>query len=457
MHPRTVRNLLICIAFACMAALPGAARAEDAISLDLATARVVAIQAIAEGNFPLARAIADGLLQADPDDYDALMILAAAQSGLGADPAAAAAAARAFRAAKTDQQRAQAARLAAAARFRGGNYMRSEWWLRRAANAAEEPALRQLIGAEFVKVRRANPLTLEASLSFAPSSNVNNGSSSDTIYIWDLPFTLSPDAQALSGYEATLGLGLGYRLSESATHLTEFGGTLFGRFYALSSAAKRAAPDADAGDYSFGVVEAFLSHRQILFPTIGSSGVQALVGQNWYGGDPLTRYARLTLSQDTRLGERTLARVQASAEHQDGQRGDENTRIHGLDGTVTHLLGRGDVIRLTMGARRARSSDVTLEYDAVRGGLRYALAAPVLGADLSLELSAEARDYDVTPYGTDGRRDRTIAAGVTAVMTQVEYFGFSPSVTVEASRTTSNISLYERELLGLRLGFRSNF
>jgi hypothetical protein len=41
--------------------------------------------------------------------------------------------------------------------------------------------------------------------------------------------------------------------------------------------------------------------------------------------------------------------------------------------------------------------------------------------------------------------------------TDAEYYGFIPTITLEASRTESNIGLYEVNRYGLQLGIRSAF
>ena len=92
-------------------------------------------------------------------------------------------------------------------------------------------------------------------------------------------------------------------------------------------------------------------------------------------------------------------------------------------------------------------------------GLRtwLVLAKPVMGADLQLGLGAAYRDYDVSRHSRDGRQDLRVFADVTATFSAVDYYGFNPSVSLNISRTNSNIGLFDTERLGLSVGIKSAF
>ena len=67
---------------ACLMAAPVAAQQ---VEIPLDDARVLATQAVLAGEFDLARELADKLLAVDPDDRDALLVRAAAETQVG-DP-----------------------------------------------------------------------------------------------------------------------------------------------------------------------------------------------------------------------------------------------------------------------------------------------------------------------------------------------------------------------------------
>ena len=80
-----------------------------------------------------------------------------------------------------------------------------------------------------------------------------------------------------------------------------------------------------------------------------------------------------------------------------------------------------------------------------------------MGASLQFGLGAALRDYDVSRHSAQGRQDRKLFADVTATFTQIDYYGFNPSLTLSASKTDSNIGLYDVNRVGLSIGIKSAF
>ena len=94
---------------------------------------------------------------------------------------------------------------------------------------------------------------------------------------------------------------------------------------------------------------------------------------------------------------------------------------------------------------------------AVFGFAAVASAQPVAGAALQLGMGVELRDYDVSRHSADGRQDKRIFADITATFQQFDYYGFNPSATLQASRTDSNINLYDINRVGISIGIKSAF
>ncbi len=372
-------------------------------------------------------------------------------------PAALTSAKAAFSAAQTDNERLNAARLAANAHFRAGQFSRAEWWLRKAMNNAVEGPGAQAIRQDFARVRQANPLSVQLSFSAAPNNNVNNGSSSDTITIWNLPFILSPDAQALSGYEVSGSVNLQYRLAQSADFATDIGLLLHGRTYWLSPAAAAAAPTVQGSDYAFSVVELQLTHTRNITGFPGPSSITLHLGKNWYGGDPYTQYSRLILGQKLKLGDATGLNLTAGYENQLSETSGATSEIYSLSAVVNHSLANRDGLGLNIRLQDTQSQDPGSENLSLKLGLSYGFAKPVAGMQFSLNMAAEQRRYDFSIYDASGRQDLTLSAGATVVFVEKSYFGFSPTMGLEANRTTSNIALFNRETVALRLGLKSVF
>ncbi len=373
-------------------------------------------------------------------------------------PVAVAAAKAAFSTANNDIQRLDAARLVASAHFRARQFSRAEWWLRLALNNASEGAAAQAVHQDFALVRQENPLSVQLNFSAAPNNNVNNGSSSESITIWNLPFILSPDALALSGYEVSGSVELRYRLAQSANFATDIGLLLHARTYELSAAAAHAAPGINGSDYAFSVVELLLSHSRNYQNMTGPTTFSANLGQNWYGGNPYTKYARVTVAQDFRISPTTGLNLTVGTEHQVSLLGSQSqSDIHSISTGLNHQLANRNRIGGSFRWQTTNSQDASAENDAVRIGVNYGLAKPVAGMMLSFNVAAEKRDYGFSIYDIAGRHDVTLSAGATALFSNISYLGFSPTVSLEANQTKSNVSLFNRETIALRFGLQSVF
>jgi len=389
--------------------------------------------------------------------YTAALSQAAYEISIGNFPAAVRSGRAAFALARTDNEQVGAARLVASAHFRAGHYSRAEWWLRRALHNADDSAL-PILGQEFSAVRQKNPLRLRLSFSLAPSGNINNGSASEMVTIWDLPFVLNPDARALSGIEMALGVDATYNIARGRDFATDLGAILFGRTYELSPGARKTAPGVSGSDYGFAVAEVSIRHARRFPGTSGPSVFALHIGKNWYGGEPYTSYQRINFSQEFRPDNAISWQVFSSLEHQISIR-DANTpsQIFTLGSSFSRKLENGDSLQVSLQGQQTTSTDPGKEYSAVKTGLRYGFARPVLGTGLSLSASIEGRDYDYSVYDLSGRQDLSLSAGATMVFANTSFFGFSPSLSIETSTTRSNIDLFDRRSVAVRMGVQSNF
>ena len=89
--------------------------------------------------------------------------------------------------------------------------------------------------------------------------------------------------------------------------------------------------------------------------------------------------------------------------------------------------------------------------------LAYLPAAPLLGAQASFSGALQLREYDRLRYGSTLRRDQKLSLSANFVFEQIDYMGFSPSLTLNATRNISNKTLFDTQELGLSLGIKSTF
>ncbi|SLN26436.1 hypothetical protein PSA7680_01154 [Pseudoruegeria aquimaris] len=401
--------------------------------------------------------LARALIARDPSDLEAHLALSRAERVLGNFEAATAAGKSAWALADTDEERFAAALVTAQALSSEGKRTRAMLWLRRAAQEAPDEARKAQAMRDFRYVRGRNPFSTTLSFTSRPSSNINNGSKSDTLIIDGLPFVISGDARALSGLEVVLGASTAYTRRVSENRLLRFGGRFETRHYALSSEAKAQAPDQDASDYSYTEIEATIGATQLRDPRLGITDLSFDIGRAWYGGDPLANFLRGTIEHRQRLGRSITGTYSLSLTSQ--QRLDSSTQ----DSTDLFVLGNwamtgqsGGVLGWNLGARDMRSQSATISHNALIAGISYQPRAEIFGTRGVLSLDVEQRSYDKPLFGTM-REDTRTRLGVTLLLDGLEYYGFAPTLNMSYTRTKSNISLYDTEEIGVNIGLRSTF
>ena len=452
------RKLLL---LASLLLVPHLAVAESVV-LDISIARAVAEQAVLTGNPSLARQIALGLLQRDNADVGALLTLSLAELLLGNPTAARQTAVRAFRATRDKGARYEAARLAAKAGFDEGRLGLAQLWLRRALDSAPDAATWQDTVTGFRQVQAQNRWRNRLQFSASPSSNVNQGSSASRLIINGVPTILSfsGDAMALSGLTYGVTLGTGYIIGATARSRTELGARLVASGVVLSDRARRQAPGARNGDYAYQAVELTLTHQ--FQPRAAGLPMAAtlLAGANWYGGAPLTTYARAQLDFATPLQGPQRLGWQVLAERQWPQDGSDPVTVLALSSSFQRQLAGGDRAGLQIGVVNQISANANAGNLALTAALSYGLARAVGPAEVSFSLSATSRDYPVyfsNSFNLDGRQDLKLGVTLDLAFPKAQIMGFAPTLSLSASHTTSNISRYEQDAFGVQFGLKSLF
>lgn len=423
--------------------------------------RALAAKRLARGDVGMARALAQALLRRDPRDFSALLLLSQSERALGQGDAAQAAAARAWDQAETPEERYAAAMVRAQALASDGHRTRAQLWLRRASEEAPDRATRARAIRDFKYVRLRNPWSTQLSFSVAPTDNVNNGSARDSFTIDGLPFEfiLSGAAQALSGVELRFGVDTRYRLAETPRRATDLLLHFDHASYRLSGEAKEAAPGVEGRDFATSSLSAGLSQRIMFNDKANELVLTGRAGQNWYGGDPYGHFLRgeARLSHTLNARNRLTGGVTLEARRGDGA----PEADVGLMSLSWDHAWTGGQMSLYGVATRSVSDVMSADYRDLRLGARIAPKMDwldgALGADPAFTLEARARDFDASPYTFDGRRDEELMAGVEVVFRDVDYYGFSPVLTVESAVTSSNVALHESARTGLELSIRSAF
>ena len=457
-------NRILCLVFFGFAVpLTGQVASATELQSDVAYSpsdiRQLAIQALIQGDAQTAFDLTSALLVRDPSDVDALLLRSRAARNLGDAKTAKSAARDAWKAADTDRTRYAAALANAQALSSDGARTRAQWWLRRAIQIAPNDDLKAKAARDFQYVRGQNPWSTQLSFTASPSSNVNGGSSSETVSIYDLPFdfVLQGTSRALSGIEYSFGFSTRYDLKKSAKSRTSLSFAASHKTYSLSEDAKKIAPDAKGSDFALTQVSTGLSQDWV-----APSGRFALNGQLglnkvWYGGEPLSQSVTLTGGARYAFTQNLSTNLSATHEWQEGLGGRGDADV--LRGTLstTYKLPTGDGLKLSLGQTTSTSSAAYLDYDETSASLTYALAKPIWGTRLQLGLDGRHRHFDETTVSFGDRDDFTYGAQATVTLDSFDYYGFVPTVTVRAEETDSNLAIYDKDSVDIRIGLKSRF
>jgi len=432
--------------------------APGAVTMSLDEARDLAMRALAAGQPGVAQAIARALIEQNPKDYQAYLILAAAETRLGNGAAGAAAARSALALAETDEEKLFATREVASGLAEDGHWLRSQFWLRRAANSAKTPEQVALIGRDYAFVRRQNPWRGEMSFRVGPNPNITNASSAEVIWIYT-PLGLLPMVPTvLSGVTAEASAGISYRIDHDNGAASVIGLSGYSRVNHLDAAsAALLMPGASERDYDF--QQAALSLRHVV-PTRSGDVLDlgASLGRAWYGWAPYADFA--TLSGEWRRAPRDgleLALFANARGQMFSAPGADPVYSAEIGARFGHGLADGGHIGLRVAAEGAISASAASEYRGLSAKLDYDLGRPVLGADLSFSAGLGLRDYAYSPWSSTGRRDVILSAGVEAAFPSAAVMGFVPVISAGVDRDMSSLVIYDSQSWRLGFGLRSQF
>lgn len=443
-------------ALAVMVWAHGPGHAAEAMTVD--EVRATAIGLLKDNQPREALALAHALLERDPEDASAWIIASRAERNLGRSRDARISAQKAWSKAQDPDLKYNAALIRAQALSSDGAMSRAQIWLRRASHLAETDAQRARAVEDFRFVRSQNPWRTDVNLSFAPTSNVNNGSQHDTISFAGLQgVQLGGAAQALSGFETELRLDTRYRLSQKERSRTEVLLRLSHRTYALSDEAQAQAPGVKGSDFAYSEAGLGLTHLFRPFETLGPFEARIETGWSWYAHEPFARFNRIGGRHRIPTGPRSFVEIALAAE----RFAFEGTDISAdtVTGALTHVqqVGKNGTLQVRLRLGDSDSEASTYDYETVDLGMVWATGADWRGATPTFDLKLQDRVYERFPYTLDGRRDDSFEAGLEVAFRDIDYMGFVPTLRVSHRQTVSTEDRYDTRTSGVSFGFRSAF
>ncbi|MGV6811613.1 MAG: hypothetical protein ACWA47_05165 [Brevirhabdus sp.] len=454
---------VLAAALGLMLSFGAASSPAEEIKITRENARLIAQKAFQARNYVLARQMALILLQVDPKDPTALVVLAASEPFLGRADEGRKAGKLAWKSTDSPVLKHEAAFYTARAELLEKNYGQAKFWLRRAYQSAKTPQQQQAVARGFQQLRAISPWQTALSFSVAPSNNLNGGSQSRFLEIDDFFAigALSGDARALSGSVTVAEASGTYRLSRSASHETSITLRGYQDFKRLSSDAKAQAPGVTGSDFDFGLAELSLTHRIAAKgrPLPDTFGIK--LGQSWHAYDKLEHYAGVEIGRSFALPGGIHARLRADATRRWSDRGAPETESTSLGVQLYKTFGNGNTLSFGLTGRENNSISVFQDYSGWDATLGLTLGKPIGPATLSGNIGIAVSDYQryhVAFFAIPGgRQDRTAKAELNMQFKEFDYMGFHPVVTLHGQKTVSNISRFETRTYGISLGLRSNF
>lgn len=438
--------------------------AQDRVDVPIDQAGGIAAQALIAGETALALQIAEAVLAQRPDDRTALVVVAAAAPRLGDPAKGRRAGVRAWAVSQTDAQKFEAARLTALAAANEERFTLSTFWLRRALTVAPSEAASAQTLRDARAVSRRNPWSTQLSFSLVPSSNLNGGAEDETSTAPGNPTgTLSEDALALAGWRASLSFGTQYRVQEAQRSRTLVG-------FQYQAARVRITEDTDIPDESLRTDYYELSLRHDRALQNGSLSLRASRGLYEYRDLDLSALTtdyesydiwRLGIDRNVPLNDRTTLSLSAQREwleYLSPGIGEVDRII--LRTGLSYRLDSGDRISGSVSLVNSDGDSVNFTSEEMTLSGAYSWAEPFGPITLTLGGGVKWSDYPdyrlLIPV-TGGRQDTAVFANANFGFPDLSYAGFTPGLRIDATRTDSNVSRFDRTTWSAGLTIRSQF
>jgi hypothetical protein len=442
--------------------LAAPAIAQDTVSLTIDQSRQVAVRALAEGRSQVAAQIAVGLLQRDRSDAFAHFVLARAMQQMQQPVQGRRAAARAFRHAKTGVQKYEASQLAATLSYEHGAPGLAQLWLRRSWNHAPTERAKAVLKRDYGVLRQLNPWQVQGRFSIVPSDNINNGARDPFLYIEGVPFVglLSGDARALSGTKMISELSLGYRLHQTQQRQTRVTARAYANRVRLSDEARRLAPRAQNDDFAYSDFSIGMEHQ--IAHALGTQSVYSVtLGRLWYAGSPFQDRASVGVTHTRPYLPKGRLRLNGSLQRATPANGMPDLYQANLGAQWELPLSNGDRWGVGLNAKWVETRSALHRERRTTAQLTYGFGKPIGPVKLSLTVGASLGRYPDYALGSlivpGGRDDQSVFGRARLTFDQFDYAGFSPTLTMHAQKSRSNVSRFSSDTFSVSLGFVSRF
>lgn len=449
-----MRRFAILLCAALLVCSAGSGGAQNQLELSPDEARLAAARLLTAGQPQAALDITSVLISRDPEDGPSLIVHAQALRTLQRYDQARQAGRRAWATSTHPLDRYAAAVAVAQSLSSDGHKTRAQLWLRRAVEVAPNPRLKARAARDFAYLRRTNPWSVQLSFRVTPSDNVNNAPRDNTYVLGGIAYTT---ADPISGFEIRSDLYLRYNFAEEATkrNFLAFGWTENHVVFSDNNVPA----SLEQSDFSYRKLEGTIGRDFTTGPGKPRQTVSLSLGRVWSGGNTLADEVRVNWRQSFTRPKGQRFSWDASVGYSDRKDADIRSGFTSTLGAQwSRPLENGGRLGWKTALSRTDTDSSALTHTRLNLGVEYTHPKPVMGALAKVGMSAEFRRYD-DPLNNlpEARRDTKATLSTSLLFVDFDTYGFAPKLTLEVSRTDSNLPIFETQNLGLQIGFQSLF
>jgi hypothetical protein len=313
--------------------------------------------------------------------------------------------------------------------------------LRRAHAAGLPPEVARTVERIVSLLRHDAPYGGSLELAFAPDSNINRSTSSDTVTAFGLPFTIDEGSRKRSGVGLAFAGQVFARLPMGNHRLT-LALSSQGNLYKHRAANETFTSLSAGPQFRFGNMQASAS---------------AIAGRGWQGGKHASDSYGIDAKARFPLGTTTAVALGAAAIHERNRRSaSPNSMIYTASVAVEKALSARLYARATTNVTRNASGASPLSSWSVGGGLTVSRQLGAFTAYAGGEVRQLRGDAPLYIFGRT-RRDTLFQATLGLIARPLTIGGFAPVVRVTHARNQSPIEIYEYGRNRIEFGITREF
>ncbi len=315
--------------------------------------------------------------------------------------------------------------------------------LRRAHAAGLPPEVAKTVERIVSLLRHDAPYGGSFELAFAPDSNINRSTRSDTVTAFGLPFTLDEGSRGRSGVGLAFAGQLFARLPMGNHRLT-LALSSQGNLYKHRAANETFTTLSAGPQFRFGSTQA-------------SASASAIAGRGWQGGKHVSDSYGIDAKARFPLGTTTAVALGAAAIHERNRRSASlNSMSYTASAAVEKALSPRLYARATTNVTRISSGASPLSSWSIGGGLTVSRQLGAFTAYAGGEARQLRGDAPFFIFGR-ARRDTLFQGTLGLIARPLTIGGFAPVVRVTHARNQSPIELYEYSRNRVEFGITREF